>query len=86
MLKDKVCIVTGAASGIGLAVAEAFSKEGAKVVMADINEEKLIEEAERQAIIDSLMICKGNRTLAAKNLGISRTSLYEKMAKYNIKM
>ena len=47
MLKDKVCIVTGAASGIGLAVAEAFSKEGAKVVMADINEEKLIEEAER---------------------------------------
>lgn len=47
MLKDKVCIVTGAASGIGLAVAEAFSKEGAKVVMADINEEKLIEDAER---------------------------------------
>lgn len=47
---------------------------------------EVIEEAERQAIIDSLMICKGNRTLAAKNLGISRTSLYEKMAKYNIKM
>ena len=41
MLKDKVCIVTGAASGIGLAVAESFSKDGAKVVMADINEEKL---------------------------------------------
>jgi 3-hydroxybutyrate dehydrogenase len=47
MLKDKVCIVTGAASGIGLAIAEAFSKEGAKVVMADINEEKLIEESKR---------------------------------------
>ena len=40
MLKDKVCIVTGAASGIGLAIAEAFAKDGAKVVMADINEAK----------------------------------------------
>ena len=47
MLKDKVCIVTGAASGIGLAIAEAFAKDGAKVVMADINEAKLQEEAKR---------------------------------------
>lgn len=47
MLKNKVCIVTGAASGIGLAIAEAFSKEGAKVVMADINEKKLKEESIR---------------------------------------
>ena len=45
MLKDKVCIVTGAASGIGLAIAETFAKDGAKVVMADINEAKLQEEA-----------------------------------------
>lgn len=45
MLKDKVCIVTGAASGIGLAIAETFAKDGAKVVMADINEDKLQEEA-----------------------------------------
>lgn len=41
MLKDKVCIVTGAASGIGLSIAETFSKDGTKIVMADINEEKL---------------------------------------------
>lgn len=47
MLKEKVCIVTGAASGIGLAIAESFAKDGAKVVMADINEEKLKEESER---------------------------------------
>ena len=47
MLENKVCIVTGAASGIGLAIAESFANDGAKVVMADINEEKLKSEAER---------------------------------------
>jgi 3-oxoacyl-[acyl-carrier protein] reductase len=36
-LKDKVAIVTGAASGFGRAIAETFAKEGAKVVVADIN-------------------------------------------------
>jgi NAD(P)-dependent dehydrogenase (short-subunit alcohol dehydrogenase family) len=37
---DKVAIVTGAASGIGLATARRFAQEGAKVVVADLNEEK----------------------------------------------
>ena len=47
MLKDKVAIVTGAASGIGLATAEMLVKEGAHVVMADVNEALLSEAAER---------------------------------------
>ena len=37
MMKDKVCIVTGAASGIGQAIAERYAAEGAKVVIADLN-------------------------------------------------
>lgn len=41
MLENKIAIVTGAASGIGYAVAHALTQEGAKVVMADVNEEKL---------------------------------------------
>jgi 3-hydroxybutyrate dehydrogenase len=47
MLKDKVTIVTGAASGIGLSVAQEFAKDGAKVVMADVSEAKLKEESEK---------------------------------------
>jgi 3-hydroxybutyrate dehydrogenase len=36
-LKDKVAVVTGAASGIGLEIARAFAREGAEVVVADID-------------------------------------------------
>jgi len=37
-LSDRLAIVTGAASGIGLGIAQLFIKEGAKVVFSDINE------------------------------------------------
>ena len=36
-LQDKVCIVTGAASGIGKEIAATFAREGGKVVIADMN-------------------------------------------------
>jgi len=39
-LEGKVALVTGAAQGIGLACAKAFAAEGARVVLADVNEER----------------------------------------------
>jgi len=38
-LKDKVAIVTGAASGLGKAIAMLYAKEGAKVAIADLNKQ-----------------------------------------------
>jgi len=45
--QDKTAFVTGAASGIGLATATLFAREGARVYASDINAEALHREAER---------------------------------------
>src|SRR5579871_1651441 len=46
-LEGKVAVVTGAASGIGLGMTEAFASRGMKVVMADVEEDALMREADR---------------------------------------
>lgn len=46
-LKDKVAVITGAANGIGLAISEAFAKEGAIVIAGDIDEKKCKAEADK---------------------------------------
>ncbi|WP_173918249.1 3-hydroxybutyrate dehydrogenase [Halobacillus sp. Marseille-Q1614] len=43
---SQVVFITGAASGIGYQIGTAFAKEGAKVVLSDVNEEKVKEAAE----------------------------------------
>ena len=48
-LEGRTAVVTGAASGIGLAVVEAFAAAGMRVVMADIAEESLRSHAARLA-------------------------------------
>lgn len=40
-LRDRVAVVTGGASGIGLGMAKAFAAEGMKLVLADIESEPL---------------------------------------------
>ena len=60
-LSGKIAIVTGGASGIGLAIVQRLLKENVKVAVADVNIEKLIElEAEHQG---NLISCLTNVTI-----------------------
>ena len=50
-LKDKIALVTGASGNIGCATAKRFAKEGATVILSDINEEgckKILQEIEEK--------------------------------------
>jgi NAD(P)-dependent dehydrogenase (short-subunit alcohol dehydrogenase family) len=49
-LKEKVALVTGAARGIGFAIAEAFVKEGARVVVSDIETQTGSDSAARLGV------------------------------------
>jgi NAD(P)-dependent dehydrogenase (short-subunit alcohol dehydrogenase family) len=44
-LADKVAVITGGASGLGLALARRFASEGARIVIADVSEQALREAA-----------------------------------------
>ena len=42
-VEGKMAFITGAAQGLGEAIAFMLAKEGSKVVLADINEDKLLD-------------------------------------------
>jgi NAD(P)-dependent dehydrogenase (short-subunit alcohol dehydrogenase family) len=59
-LTNKRAVVTGAASGIGKAIALSFAREGADVVVLDIN-------AEKSADVVSAIQALGRKSLAIKS-------------------
>ena len=59
-LSDKIAVVTGAAQGIGLAIAETLAQQGAHVVIADIQEEKA------EAVAREISANTGQRAIAVK--------------------
>ncbi len=55
-LEGKVCVITGAAGGIGSATAEAFTREGARVVGVDLLEHSVGELALRADVTDEAAV------------------------------
>lgn len=74
--ENKVALVTGAASGLGLATARAFAESGASVVLADWNEKEV--EAAAKEIAD-----RGHKTLAIR-CDVSDDAQVEAMVKQTV--
>lgn len=74
--EDKVALVTGAASGLGLATAKAFAEAGAAVVLADWNEKEVQTAAKDLAK-------KGHKTLAV-TCDVSNDGQVEEMVKQTV--
>jgi NAD(P)-dependent dehydrogenase (short-subunit alcohol dehydrogenase family) len=68
-LKDRIAVVTGAAQGNGKAIAEAFAREGAQVVIADISEE--VAGKTVQEFLDAGLRAKGMRVNVTKSAEIN---------------
>ena len=67
-LKDKVCIVTGGNSGIGMKTAQVFAKEGAKLVLTDVsesNKDKILKEIQNAGA--QALFIRGDITNAEDN-------------------
>lgn len=56
---NKTVIITGAARGMGFGAAEAFAKEGANVVLVDLNQDAVEEAAKKAGIPESRYLAIG---------------------------
>jgi 3-hydroxybutyrate dehydrogenase len=92
-MSDRIAVVTGASSGIGLATAQALAAKGHTVVLADVNEEAGNREAEKiggffvkadlstrqgcRALADAVLAKYGRCDILINNAGIQHVAPIE---------
>ncbi|HOA16701.1 MAG TPA: beta-ketoacyl-ACP reductase [Fervidobacterium sp.] len=90
-LQDKVCIITGAGSGIGRTAAELFAKEGATVIACDVGDAvyddpkihfyklDVTDRAKIAEVVKEVVEKFGKIDVLVNNAGITRDALIQKM-------
>ncbi|MGE6547933.1 3-oxoacyl-ACP reductase FabG [Bacillus mycoides] len=95
LLNGKTAVVTGAAQGIGKEIARVFAKLGAKVLISDVNEEKLQKttrelsdegydvsnQNEAKSLIEYAVQKFGTLHILVNNAGITKDAMLHKMEK-----
>jgi len=90
-LKNKICIITGAAQGIGLATAERFATEGAIVIACDLRADAIApatathavdvtDRAQVDAMVAAVMDRYGRVDVLVNNAGITMDARLVKMS------
>ena len=85
-LRGKLVLVTGAARGIGQAIAELFSEEGAKVILSDINDElgrKVTNVISGEAEYQHLDVSSEDNWKVVSNYILEKFRLIRKNARLN---
>ena len=71
--KDKVAVITGGASGVGYAIGVALAKEGAKVVLSDI-ESSALESANVDLTVELLALIEAQRNFQSNAQAIQNAN------------
>ncbi len=81
-LRDKVAFITGGASGLGLAMAKAFGREGMKVMIADIEEQALgraVKELNASQVRAEGVLCDVADRNGVRNAALKTVSTFGKV-------
>ncbi|MFA5928061.1 MAG: SDR family NAD(P)-dependent oxidoreductase, partial [Candidatus Margulisiibacteriota bacterium] len=84
LLKDKVAVITGSARGIGKAIALAMAKEGANIVISDVNLEMAEATAKEISALGVKAIALGLNVAKSAEVDPFFEQVVEKMGKIDI--